>query len=85
MENLKIHDPDRSRELALERGDNTVINRDGRVDIQINEKELGSGPSASAPQWRPEDALGGSIEGHVPQELGSKRSTQDEGDLLDQI
>ncbi|KAJ5890201.1 hypothetical protein N7504_011011 [Penicillium tannophilum] len=85
MENLTIQDPDRSRELALERGDNTVIHRDGRVDIQINEKEHGSGPSASAPQWRPEDALGGSIEGHVPKELGKKRPTQDEGDLLDQI
>ncbi|KAJ5637076.1 hypothetical protein N7490_006955 [Penicillium lividum] len=86
MENLKIQDPDRSRELAMERGDKTSVFRDGRVEIQIKEKEHGSGSSATAPQRRPEDASGGSIEGYVPQNIGNKRSTQeDEGDLLDQI
>ncbi|KAJ5915949.1 hypothetical protein N7454_010856 [Penicillium verhagenii] len=86
MEKLGIHDPNRSRELALERGDITPIHRDGRVDINIKEKEPGSGLAVSAPQRRPEDALGGSIEGYVPHDQGNKRpAREDEGDLLDQI
>lgn len=89
MKDLKIQDPQRSRELAMERGDNAPATRDGRVDVTIKEKEHGPESSAAAPRMRPEDAMGGSIEGYVPQEQRDKRSSEqhpeDEGDLLDQI
>lgn len=86
MRNLDIQDSERSQELALERGDTSHVLRHGRVGVHIKEKEHGSHSSASAPQPRPEDATGGSIEGYVPQErLDKDSSTQNEGDLLDQI
>ncbi|KAJ5273052.1 hypothetical protein N7478_008177 [Penicillium angulare] len=92
IKDLKIQDPQRSRDLAMERGDNAPAIRDGRVEVTIKEKEYGpeSSASASAPRLRPEDAMGGSIEGYVPQGQRDKRSAEDqhpedEGDLLDQI
>lgn len=86
MKNLKIQDTERSQELALERGDANLALRQGRVEVQIKEKDHGAHSSATAPQWRPEDATGGSIEGYVPQEQRDQdSSTYDEGDLLDQI
>lgn len=88
MSNLNIQDPDRLRELAMERGDTTYIARQGRVEVQIKENDLGPDASAEAPQLRPEDATGGSIEGYVPQEQRDPHAPQPErdgGDLLDQI
>lgn len=86
LKNLDLHDTGRSQELARERGDTGVASRQGRVDVQIKEKAHGPQSSASAPQPRPEDATGGSIEGYVPQERRDRQSTaQDDGDLLDQI
>ncbi|KAJ5725564.1 uncharacterized protein N7483_006921 [Penicillium malachiteum] len=84
MSNLNIQE-DRSQELAIERGDTAPALRNGRIEIQIKEKES-AGSSASAPQWKPEDATGGSIEGYVPQERRDQPTVQlDEKDLLDQI
>ncbi|KAJ5232574.1 Protein of unknown function DUF408 [Penicillium chermesinum] len=80
LENLNIQDPDRSRKLAVERGDSAIAFRDGRVDIHIQENENASRASASAPQLRPEDALGGSIEGRE-----KDSATLDGPDLFDQI
>jgi hypothetical protein len=86
MRSLNIQDTERSRqELALERGDTSNVLRHSRVDVHIKENEYGSHSSASAPQPRPEDATGGSIEGYVPQEQRDESSTQNETDLLDQI
>lgn len=85
MRNLNIQDSERSEELALERGDTGHLHRHGRVGVHVKEKELGEHSSASAPQPRPEDALGGSIEGYVPQDRRDKESTPYEVDLLDQI
>ncbi|OQD75495.1 hypothetical protein PENDEC_c007G04678 [Penicillium decumbens] len=86
MRNLSIQDSERSKELALERGDTSHVHRDGRVGVHIKEHEHGSHFAANAPQPRPEDATGGSIEGYVPQDRpGKHSSTQIEGDLLDQI
>ncbi|CAI7566473.1 unnamed protein product [Penicillium glandicola] len=75
---------DRSRELALERGDTSLIRPDGRVNVDIRENPHGSQQVAGAPQMRPEDANGGSIEGYVPRE---RRDVDQDGDidLLDQI
>ncbi|OOQ85363.1 DUF408 domain protein [Penicillium brasilianum] len=86
LNKLNIQDPERAQELAMERGDTSLPFRGGRVDVQIKEKEQSSTPSASAPQWRPEDAKGGSIEGYVPQDRRDKDAMDlDQGDLLDQI
>ena len=86
LEKLEIRDPGRSRELAVERGDSTVAFRDGRVDVSVKENEHAAQSSASAPVQRPEDLVGGSIEGYVPQGKREKDSTEkDEPDLLDQI
>ncbi|KAJ5666228.1 uncharacterized protein N7477_008676 [Penicillium maclennaniae] len=85
MKDLNIQDSERSEELALERGDTGHIHRHGRVGVHVKENELGKHSAASAPQPRPEDALGGSIEGYVPLDRRDKASTPYEGDLLDQI
>lgn len=86
IRNLNLQDTEHSQELARERGDTGLAVRQGRVDVQIKEKAHGPQPSASAPQARPEDATGGSIEGYVPQGRRDKDSTApDEGDMLDQI
>lgn len=86
LKNLNIQDPERARELARERGDANLPFRGVRVDVQIKEKERNSTPSASAPEWRPEDAKGGSIEGYVPKDRRDEDAMDiDQGDLLDQI
>ncbi|KAJ5172599.1 hypothetical protein N7492_005192 [Penicillium capsulatum] len=81
----------RSRDLALERGDIKLPIRGGRVDVQIKEKERATEAPPTAPQQQPGDATGGSIEGHVPQDRRDKQSADhddhddDDADLLDQI
>lgn len=86
LNKLNIQDPERAQELAMERGDTSLPFRGGRVNVQIKEKEQSSTSSASAPQWRPEDAKGGSIEGYVPKDRRDKDAMDiDQGDLLDQI
>ena len=86
MKNLKIQDPKRSRELALERGDTSATLQQGRVDVQITEKQQVANPNVMPPQMGVDDATGGSIEGYVPKEQRSPTSVdQDDGDLLDQI
>ncbi|KAJ5569751.1 uncharacterized protein N7459_009181 [Penicillium hispanicum] len=85
MKNLKIQDTERSRELALERGDTSASLRQGRIDVQIKENDHGPESSVVAPQMRPEDATGGSIEGYIPQERRDKNPADHDGDLLDQI
>lgn len=86
IKNLNLQETGRSQELARERGDTGLASRQGRVDVQIKEKSHRPESSSSAPQPRPEDATGGSIEGYVPQERRHKESTaQVDGDLLDQI
>jgi hypothetical protein len=84
MGNLTLQDTDRGNKLALERGDASLALRDGRVDVQIKEKDLELNQPVAAPQLRPEDAAGGSIEGYMPSEERGKQSTSD-GDVLDQI
>ncbi|KAF7716199.1 Uncharacterized protein PECH_005134 [Penicillium ucsense] len=82
--NMKIQDPQRAQELAMERGDTSLPYREGRVDVQIKEQNDVSQPRA--PQWRPEDAQGGSIEGYVPQDRRDNDAMDlDDGDLLEQI
>lgn len=86
MKNLNIRESEHSEELALERGDTSHIHRHGRVSVHIKENEHDEHSCASAPRPQPEDALGGSIEGYVPQDRRDKTaSSQNEGDLLDQI
>lgn len=64
---LSVRDEARSRELAMERGDAHPALYTGRVDIQVQENDNPRGP-AKAPQMRPGDEKGGSIEGYVPHE-----------------
>ncbi|OOF96545.1 hypothetical protein ASPCADRAFT_396111 [Aspergillus carbonarius ITEM 5010] len=64
---LSVHDDARSRELAMERGDAHPALYTGRVSIQVQENDNARGP-VMAPQMRPGDEKGGSIEGYVPQE-----------------
>lgn len=86
IENLQIGGAERSQELALERGDTNLASRQGRLNVTIQEKEVGPDSSIKAPERRPEDVDGGSIEGHVPQEWRKNEpARQDEGDVLDQI
>jgi hypothetical protein len=84
LQNMGLGNRDRSGELALERGDSSLIRPDGRVDVNIRENQRGPQQVAGAPQLRPEDANGGSIEGYVPRE---RRGADQDGDidLLDQI
>ncbi|KAJ5473918.1 Protein of unknown function DUF408 [Penicillium sp. IBT 31633x] len=87
MQSLGLGNTDRSRELALERGDTSTVRPDGRVDVQIRENERGSQQVADAPQMRPEDATGGSIEGYMPRQQRGNEAVDQDGDidLLDQI
>ncbi|PWY73686.1 hypothetical protein BO70DRAFT_341706 [Aspergillus heteromorphus CBS 117.55] len=64
---LSVRDDNRSRELALERGDAHPALYTGRVGINVQENYNAQGP-ATAPQMRPGDETGGSIEGYVPQD-----------------
>lgn len=88
---LKLTDSERSRDLAIERGETSLPFRGGRVDVQIKEKEHATRSPATAPQRQPEDAAGGSIEGYVPQDRRAKQSADhdddddDDADWLDQI
>ncbi|CAI7605224.1 unnamed protein product [Penicillium discolor] len=84
LQSMGLGNRDRSRELALERGDTSLIRPDGRVNVDIRENQRGPQQVADAPQMRPEDANGGSIEGYVPRE---RRDVDQDGDidLLDQI
>jgi len=85
VKNLKIHETERSQELALERGDTVPHLRQGRVDVQVQEKEISSESSPAAPQLRPEDAMGGSIEGYIPQERQEESTDHQDRDILDQF
>ncbi|KAB8233343.1 Rtr1/RPAP2 family protein phosphatase [Aspergillus alliaceus] len=69
MSNLSVHDGSHSHELALERGDANPALRAGRVDVQIQEKDNIPYEHVAAPEMRPGDDKGGSIEGYVPQEF----------------
>ncbi|KAJ5542310.1 hypothetical protein N7535_004730 [Penicillium sp. DV-2018c] len=85
LQGMGLGTPDRSRELAMERGDSSR-RPDGRVNVDIRENERGSQQAARAPQIRPEDANGGSIEGYMPR--GQREESVDEDgdrDMLDQI
>lgn len=84
LKNLKIQDLERSRELALERGDTALSFQKGRVDIEIKEKDQSSQAVPTAPQLQPEDAMGGSIEGYIPQEQ-SQELPAHQKDLLDDL
>ncbi|KAJ5604753.1 hypothetical protein N7510_009907 [Penicillium lagena] len=83
--NLTLQDTDHGKDLALERGDTGLVFRNGRVDVQIKEKERELDHPVAAPQLRPEDATGGSIEGYVPSEERGQQPADDDGDVLDQI
>ncbi|KAL2815357.1 Rtr1/RPAP2 family-domain-containing protein [Aspergillus granulosus] len=64
---LTVKDDAHSRELAMERGDRNPAFQGGRVDVQIQEKSS-FGNTVTAPEMRPGDEKGGSIEGYVPQD-----------------
>ena len=83
MNSLMLANPDRSRELAVERGDTSSTHRNGRVPVTLRENESG-GRRSGAPQMRPDDMTGGSIEGYVPRQ---DRDVDEDGDidLMDQI
>ncbi|KAJ5907518.1 hypothetical protein N7495_000200 [Penicillium taxi] len=84
MENLDLQDSE-SKELALERGDTSAVLRGGRVGVQIVENQ-DRHRAAVAPQMRPEDVTGGSIEGYVPRDKRDKHSSdEDDYDVLDQL
>jgi hypothetical protein len=86
-------DAEGSKQLAVERGDsNSAFQQDGRVDIQILEKEPDvKNANITAPSPRPGDQTGGSIEGYVPHTGDHIKSrngpVQDEGndDVLDSL
>ncbi|KAI9038435.1 Rtr1/RPAP2 family protein phosphatase [Aspergillus affinis] len=65
---LSVRDDSRSRELAMERGDSALLSQAGRVEVQILEKETGSHGNVTAPEMRPGDDKGGSIEGYMPKD-----------------
>ncbi|KAJ5143837.1 uncharacterized protein N7515_002624 [Penicillium bovifimosum] len=86
LQGMGLGNSDRSRELAMERGDTSLTRPDGRVNVDIRENERGSQHAARAPQMRPEDANGGSIEGYMPR--GQREESVDadgDRDMLDQI
>ncbi|EAW13904.1 Rtr1/RPAP2 family protein phosphatase [Aspergillus clavatus NRRL 1] len=68
LSGMSLGDTARSRELAMERGDANPALQAGRVAINIRENENLSHEQVSAPQMRPGDVKGGSIEGYVPKE-----------------
>ncbi|KAL4910441.1 hypothetical protein BDW74DRAFT_145061 [Aspergillus multicolor] len=63
---LSVRDDTRSRELAMERGDQNPALQGGRVNVNILEKTDVGQPIA--PEMRPGDEKGGSIEGYMPNE-----------------
>lgn len=65
---LSVRDDARSRELAMERGDSALSLQAGRVDVQIREKDSDALGNVSAPEMRPGDDKGGSIEGYMPKD-----------------
>ncbi|PYI22004.1 DUF408 domain protein [Aspergillus japonicus CBS 114.51] len=67
MAKLSVRDDARSQELALERGDAHPALYTGRVDVNVQESSRAAGP-VTAPQMRPGDEKGGSIEGYVPRD-----------------
>lgn len=76
----------KSRDLALERGDSSPAFEAGRVDIQLVEKEHISPNMVAAPELRPEDQTGGSVEGYMPKEHKDTHSEDEEDqDILDVI
>ncbi|RDW90696.1 Rtr1/RPAP2 family protein phosphatase [Aspergillus mulundensis] len=63
---LSVRDDARSRELAMERGDQNPALQGGRVNVNIQEKtNVGQ---VTAPEMRAGDERGGSIEGYMPNE-----------------
>ncbi|KAI9934654.1 hypothetical protein ASPWEDRAFT_116525 [Aspergillus wentii DTO 134E9] len=83
MKGLSIRADHNSHELAMERGDSNPAFQTGRVNIQIREKE---NVSHDAPQMRPGDHTGGSIEGYVPKNRQEpQEEDQEEPDVLDQF
>ncbi|KAL3456603.1 Rtr1/RPAP2 family-domain-containing protein [Aspergillus heterothallicus] len=64
---LTVHDDAHSRNLAMERGDRNPAFQSGRVEVQIQEN-ISLRNTVTAPEMRPGDEKGGSIEGYVPQE-----------------
>lgn len=83
-------DAEDSKHLAVERGDsNSAFQQNGRVDIEILEKELDvKNAKVAAPSPGPGDQTGGSIEGYVPHHMkGRKDQVQDDGndDVLDAL
>ncbi|KAL2834315.1 Rtr1/RPAP2 family-domain-containing protein [Aspergillus cavernicola] len=64
---LSVRDDARTWELAMERGDQNPAFQNGRVNVQIQE-HTNFGTAVTAPEMRPEDAKGGSIEGYIPQD-----------------
>ncbi|KAE8380710.1 Rtr1/RPAP2 family-domain-containing protein [Aspergillus bertholletiae] len=69
MSKLSVGSGAHFHELALERGDTNPALRAGRVDVQIQEKDNLAYEHVTAPEMRPGDDKGGSIEGYVPQEF----------------
>ncbi|KAL2856587.1 Rtr1/RPAP2 family-domain-containing protein [Aspergillus pseudoustus] len=64
---LTVQDYAHTRELAMERGDQNPALQNGRVDVQIQEKTSFRN-TITAPEMRPGDEKGGSIEGYVPKD-----------------
>ncbi|KAA8650546.1 hypothetical protein EYZ11_002088 [Aspergillus tanneri] len=65
---LSVHDRSRSYELAMERGDSVSSLQAGRVDVRIRERDTATVEKVMAPQMRPGDDIGGSIEGYMPKD-----------------
>jgi RNA polymerase II-associated protein 2 len=61
------------KDLALERGDSNSAFRDGRVDVQVKEREISHDAAVAAPMPGPEYRHGGSIEGYTPKGQSSPR------------
>ncbi|KAL4784002.1 Rtr1/RPAP2 family-domain-containing protein [Aspergillus varians] len=64
---LSVRDDTRSLELAMERGDQNPALHGGRINVQIQENLI-PGKEVTAPEMRPGDEKGGSIEGYMPHE-----------------
>jgi hypothetical protein len=61
------------KDLALERGDSNSTFRDGRVDVQVMEREISHDAAVAPPMPGPEYHHGGSIEGYTPKGQSSPR------------
>ncbi|KAL3475822.1 Rtr1/RPAP2 family-domain-containing protein [Aspergillus californicus] len=68
MSKLAFADDARTRELAMQRGDQNPALYSGRVDVQVQE-HMSVNPTVTEPEMRPGDEKGGHIEGYMPQEL----------------